>query len=352
MTEHQDRTEVMDMNITADKTVRKKEIRKKLVLAAGTLTVMLAASAMTACGKKAPSETAQYITAIPGDNENSNTSDSQDRTENNGISEAAKPSDGISGGVKPSGTAPTSEASAGLTTKLTGTPTPGLTKKPTETPVPVLTKKPTETPTPIPTKTPTAVPAKPTEAPVPTKPLSYYEEAFAGDCFIGDSRTDELFTQTGISTADFLCKTGLNVKAAINESSIMSALENNQYRNIYIEFGVNELGWQSLDYFENYYVELINKIQELQPDAKIYVQSIIPVSQNKSDSSSTETLANVDKFNKRVINAASRASVTYLDVTVGICGESRVLPYEASSDGVHPNKKYNLKWLDYIINNR
>ncbi len=241
-----------------------------------------------------------------------------------------------------------------------------ITRKPTPTP----TNTPTPTPTPTNTPTPTPKPSvnpKPSAAVKPTKapeisqippgkdlnqPLSYYEEQFAGDCFIGDSRTDDLFVSMGISTADFLCKTGLNVKSALNEDKIWSSLKRKTYRNIYIEFGVNELGWQSLDYFEKYYVQLINKVKELQPSANIYVQSIIPVSQRLSDKGGYETLANVEKFNKRVINAASSTSVAYLDVTLGICGSSRVLPSDASYDGVHPNKRYNRKWLDYIIANR
>lgn len=329
------------MRLTTDKTIRKKKIRKKLFMTAGALTVLFLSSAAVSCGKKEPAETgANCITAIQESEKPQSIGASHGHTTEDGTV-TAEPSAGKN--EKPTA-APALTATAAPTPTPTPTPTPAPTRKPTEIPTPAPTKKPEKTPTPV--------SAKPTETPTPTKALSYYEEAFAGDCFIGDSRTDELFTQTGISTADFLCKTGLNVRAAINEDEIMSALESKKYRNIYIEFGVNELGWQSLDYFENYYVELIEKVKTLQPDAKIYVQSIIPVSQNKSDSSDTETLANVERFNQRVINAASRTSVTYLDVTTGICGDSRVLPYDASHDGVHPNKKYNLKWLDYIIGNR
>lgn len=251
--------------------------------------------------------------------------------------------------IKPT-SMPSAVPTATLTPKSTITPIPVL----TDTLTPALTVTPTMTMTPKPVST---IVPKPTSMPTPaasnsSHPLSYYEEQFIGDCFIGDSRTDELFMTTGISTADFLCKTGLNVKSAMNENIIWSALESKQYRNIYIEFGVNELGWNSLEYFEKYYIQLINKVKELQPEATIYVQSIIPVSQNKSDTSSYETLENVEKFNKRVINAANSTNCAYLDVTLGICGDNRVLPPDASHDGVHPVKKYNLKWLDYIIENR
>ena len=155
-----------------------------------------------------------------------------------------------------------------------------------------------------------------------------------------------------ITTADFLCSVGQNISDVRTDSNVITTLTNNKYRNIYIEFGVNELGWGSLDKFEEYYVEFVNHVKVLQPDAHIYVQSIIPVTQTKSDSNQVYTLENVERFNERVISAAKKTKVTYLDIVKGICGKNRVLPEESSRDGVHMGKAYNDLWLDYIISER
>lgn len=184
------------------------------------------------------------------------------------------------------------------------------------------------------------------------KPQSYYDEQFQGDCFIGDSRTQALLNTSMITTADFLCSVGQNISDVRTDSNVITTLTNNKYRNIYIEFGVNELGWGSLDKFEEYYVEFVNHVKVLQPDAHIYVQSIIPVTQTKSDSNQVYTLENVERFNERVISAAKKTKVTYLDIVKGICGKNRVLPEESSRDGVHMGKAYNDLWLDYIISER
>ena len=51
---------------------------------------------------------------------------------------------------------------------------------------------------------------------------------------------------------------------------------------MYINLGTNELGWPYIDTFKDYYTQLITKIQEIQPDAVIYAESILPVTASRS----------------------------------------------------------------------
>ena len=232
----------------------------------------------------------------------------------------------------------------------TDTPIPSPTNTPTPSPTNTPTPSPTNTPVPVATSTPVPVA---TNTPIPTKQeLSYYDEAFNGDCFIGDSRTEGIFLYSGITTADFLCDVGLNLFSVMGSDEVINGLTNNSYRNIYIQFGVNELGWENPDSFETKYVEFINYIKQLQPNATIYVESVIPVTQHKSDTSDCFTLENVKLYNERAIKVAESTSTVYIDVTEGICGPSRILPSEASSDGVHMSVSYTFLCLDTIIKNR
>lgn len=230
------------------------------------------------------------------------------------------------------------------TEKKTEKPTKKAMEKKTEKP----TKKATEKKTEKPTKKATE---KKTEKQTP-KPANYYDEQFNGDAFIGDSRTEGLLYASQITTADFLCSVGLNVKTVVKDGAVMGPLEEKEYRNIYIEFGVNELGWGSLDAFEESYSEFVKRVKRLQPDANIYVQSIIPVTQSKSDSSTSFTLERVELFTQRVKKVAKKNKVIYLDTAEGLCGKSRILPEEVSSDGVHLNREFCLKWLDFLISER
>ncbi|MBQ4068076.1 MAG: hypothetical protein IJC76_02375 [Lachnospiraceae bacterium] len=184
------------------------------------------------------------------------------------------------------------------------------------------------------------------------KTMEYYDEQFAGDCFIGDSRTQGLFNTSQIITADFLCSVGQNISDVRSDEKTLNHLKTKKYRNVYIEFGINEMGWSDLDKFERCYEEFVNIVKQYQPNAKIYVQGVIPVTKTKSDSNQTYAPHRVSAFDERIKSVAKKTGAIYLDIAIGICGESRVLPEDVAPDGVHMGKYYNDKWLDYIIENR
>ena len=115
--------------------------------------------------------------------------------------------------------------------------------------------------------------------------------------------------------------------------------------------GVNELGWAYPQVFKSKYNELIDEIRKVKPNCKIYVQSIIPMTKSKSDSDKVFNNANVEKFNKLVQEVAAEKNVKYLDVKSALVNSSGYLPEESSTDGIHLDKKYCEKWLDYLKNN-
>ncbi len=80
----------------------------------------------------------------------------------------------------------------------------------------------------------------------------------------------------------------------------------------------------------------------------IYVQSILPVSEKKSKSTQIYTNANILKFNAKIMAMCKDENVYYLDTWHSVANAKGVLPEEASSDGIHLNKKYTDIWLDYI----
>lgn len=184
---------------------------------------------------------------------------------------------------------------------------------------------------------------------------------FADACFIGDSRTVGLSLNSGKPLATFYCATGLNVSSALDENNITldngnmgnvaDALRQRSFDRIYVMFGINEIGWPYVESFQSEYEELINAIKEVQPDAKIYVQSIIPVTASKNAGGEPFTNANVARFNVAVKAAAENCGVQYLDVASALVDENGCLPEEASTDGIHLVKDYLLKWLDYLVEN-
>ena len=77
-----------------------------------------------------------------------------------------------------------------------------------------------------------------------------------------------------------------------------------QYKKVYFQIGINEMGRGTLDGFMNEYQNAVEKFKTLQPDAVIYVQAIMHVTQKKSDSDPI--------FNNREISAYSSLRMVFV----------------------------------------
>lgn len=187
------------------------------------------------------------------------------------------------------------------------------------------------------------------------------DDDFADAAFIGDSRTVGLQMNTDKPKASFYASIGLNIDSALTDSAItldngekgkvLDAMKQRQFGRIYIMFGINELGWPYPDIFEEKYEELINQIRKVQPDAKIYVQSILPVSYLAANTNAVFTNENINNFNKYVKQAAENTDAVYLDVGSYFKDENGSLPVEASTDGIHFIREYCQEWINYLANN-
>lgn len=182
---------------------------------------------------------------------------------------------------------------------------------------------------------------------------------FSDAVFLGDSRTEGLIINTGLSEATFYGGKGLMVDSVFTEKIVklpgskakvtpIKALGKKEFNKVYIMFGVNELGWPYEDVFSERYTKLIKKVKKLQPDADIYVQSILPVSKEKETKDKVYNNKKIRRFNKLIKDMAEKEEVYYLDTASAVKNKDNVLPVAASSDGVHLNKEYCIKWLDYL----
>ncbi len=184
------------------------------------------------------------------------------------------------------------------------------------------------------------------------------KELFKDSVFIGDSRTEGLQLKTGLTSAKFITHRGLTVSTAMTETviplktgkkgTVIDALKEGSYKKVFVMFGVNELGWPYTSTFQSKYEELIATIQEVQPGAEIYIQSIIPVTKKKSDSSEIYNQKNVKKFNKTIKAMTKDLGLHYIDVQTSVTKAGSYLPEDKSIDGVHLNKSACFAWLNYI----
>ncbi len=187
------------------------------------------------------------------------------------------------------------------------------------------------------------------------------EDDLSDAVFIGDSRTVGMMNSTDKPKATFLCAVGLNIDTALtsaditlengNYGTIPDALAQKQYGRVYIAFGTNEMGWPYIDTFKEHYSELVSEIAELQPSAKIYCLGILPVTASKDAEGESVNNANAKTFSQAISEVAAQLGVYYLDCSAAVEDENGYLPEEASTDGVHLNSEYCLRWQNYIIDN-
>ena len=182
---------------------------------------------------------------------------------------------------------------------------------------------------------------------------SWFDDAV----FIGDSRTEGLANYNGLGGASYYTLKGLMVstvgtKPAVRignaKVSVMQALQKKKFGKVYVMLGVNELGWSSSQTFVEDYGKMVDDMKKDQPGAKIYLQSILPVTEEKSSSSDIYNNAKIDSYNKAIRKIAEQKGVRYLAVNSAVSDGSGCLPADASTDGVHLNAKYCGKWCEYL----
>lgn len=238
-----------------------------------------------------------------------------------------------------------------------GTGRPG---GPAPTPPVVQTPEPTPTPIPTPTPEPTPTPMDFSQpvAESPEVEMDYFSDAV----FIGDSRTDGFQLYSGVEGADFLSYNGLmvvevNTKRVIKTSSgekvtIPTALAWKQYGKVYISLGVNELGYGDNDAYEQAYLELIDTVRSIQPNAVIYIQTLAPVNPEvgrKHGMARYVTNEQIDIYNEILHRVAEEKKAALVDVYACFAGEDGILAAEYASDGVHMTRPGYQVWLKYLM---
>ncbi len=191
---------------------------------------------------------------------------------------------------------------------------------------------------------------------LPDQPQDY--TCFNNSAFVGDSRFAGLLNNTQLLEPDFYCEVGVNVSTICKQNvikledgtkvNLATAIAQGSYDKVFIQLGINEVGWDNIDYFQQCYEEIINTIKVKQPTATVYAISIIPVTELKDAEGTYVNNVNVARFNERIKAASDKCGAVYLDATPALCGDAKVLPIGASNDGVHLNKANCWRLLNFL----
>lgn len=185
---------------------------------------------------------------------------------------------------------------------------------------------------------------------------SYFDDAV----FIGDSRTVGLYDYAGLDNATFYASTGLTVyklfdakivekEESRQKGTIEEALSEKQFAKIYLMIGINEMGTGTVESFAEKYKEVVAHLQELQPNAVIYLQAIMKVSGERSGKGDYINNEGIVLRNEEIAKLADNQKIFYLDVNPSITDESGGLVKEYTFDGVHLKAKYIVIWKQFLM---
>ena len=180
---------------------------------------------------------------------------------------------------------------------------------------------------------------------------------FNGACFIGDSRTVGISQYAGIENATFLCKNSLSIfdydKEKITyegkKTSIREVLSKTQFLKIYLMVGINECGTGTPESFFNNYKDVVADIRSLQPNALIFIQGNLLVTERKSNEDASITNENIAARNQLIATLANQKDIFYIDINESSLCEDGSLVSDYTWDQVHIRAQYYPIWKEFLL---
>lgn len=185
------------------------------------------------------------------------------------------------------------------------------------------------------------------------------DEYFDDALFIGDSRTEGFGLYSGLENITVYAKNGFQVYTAFNKGIVQTPVgkltvpeallnEPDRFQKIYLMFGLNEMGWGNEESFAEAYYNLIDAVKATQPNAVIYIQSVMHVSKTKSEQDRLFNNQNINLRNEQIKVIAENEHVYYLDLNEVFTDEEGNMFEEYTSDGIHLNAPYIEIWKTYL----
>lgn len=124
-------------------------------------------------------------------------------------------------------------------------------------------------------------------------------------------------------------------------------------KKIFLMMGINDVGrGLPTESILNNYEEIIEIIREKSPRTKIYIQSVLPMNENKLGYDylkGKEQQVRALGEGARLI--AEKYKLTYVDVK-SVLANDYVLKEEYTSDGIHLNTDAYIRWVQFLMDKR
>lgn len=186
------------------------------------------------------------------------------------------------------------------------------------------------------------------------------DDYFADAVFIGDSRMVGLYEYGGLEEiSTFYVSKGLTIYKLLSaeivevpgerkKKTVEEALQENQFKKIYLMVGINEMGTGTVETFTEAYREVVEQLLEMQPKAIIYIQGILKVTTERSKKGDYIHNEGIVARNEAIAQLADNRRIFYLDANPLLCDASGGMEASYTTDGVHLKAKYIDIWKNYL----
>lgn len=183
--------------------------------------------------------------------------------------------------------------------------------------------------------------------------VSYFDDAL----FIGDSRTVGLLEYGNLGNAEVVADSGMNVYKIFRKEFVTvsgekkrleTVLTERQFGKVYLMMGINELGYD-FEHTVSKYRDLIGKIREWQPEALIFLEANLHITERKSSASPVYNNENINRFNEALANMADERTIFYLDANELFDDEGGSLSETCTTDDTHILARYYPDWSAWIL---
>lgn len=185
-------------------------------------------------------------------------------------------------------------------------------------------------------------------------------EYFNDAVFVGDSITTGIEGYGVLPDSNVVATIGVNLTNIIDEKAyevgpgnkitFLDAIDKVGPQKIYVMLGANGLAFLTPEQTVSYYEKFVDALISRNPDAVIYVQSILPIHEAKFATKYQGELTNakIRETNSLLLEMAARKQIYYLDVAEVFKDSDGGLAGDATADGLHFNTAYYTKWIDYL----
>lgn len=179
----------------------------------------------------------------------------------------------------------------------------------------------------------------------------YFDDAL----FLGNSRTKWFGYYQPLGEATYYGVDMMTIYDVLDNTDtvngytgVYSVLAAKHYGKVYLCFGINECGFSNESFMESYH-ELIDVIRYYQPDALIFVQSIMYTTRERAEKEPVFNTSVISNKNEAISELDNGTDIFYLDVNEFVDDGTGYMKAEYSGDGAHLYPEYYELYRDYIF---